>query len=233
MRIGRSGSPPAEDRIQVIPTIAVSNLKQINLVKKKDNLLSKLLILRSRERKYAFPSSAMGTDLPFPCAAAFPRQLANKLRGANKIYVLGIGMNWKSDDRLGIALAQALAKKLPLCPDIRVSSGGEAPENFTGAIRAFAPSHVILLDAVDHGLKPGTVFLADERSIAVGDMTSHHLPLKLLMRFLGASLPCRVILIGVQPQNLLPGSKLSASVKKTLPFLAAFLAEALREQIKN
>ena len=146
-------------------------------------------------------------------------------------------MNWKSDDRLGCALARALAlalaKKLPLYPDIRIISGGEAPENFTGAIRAFSPSHVILLDAVDHGLAPGTVFLADERSITVGDMTSHHLPLRLLMRFLGASLPCRVILVGVQPQTLMPGNTLSAPIKKTLPLLAEFLAETLRAQLNK
>jgi Ni,Fe-hydrogenase maturation factor len=77
------------------------------------------------------------------------------------------------------------------------------------------------------------VFLADEQSITVGDMTSHHLPLKLLMRFLGASLPCRVILVGVQPQSLRPGNKLSAAVKKTLPLLAEFLAEILQERTKK
>jgi len=142
-------------------------------------------------------------------------------------------MNWKGDDRLGCALARALSKKLPACPDIRIVSGGEAPENFTGAIRVFAPSHVILLDAVDHGLAPGTVFLADERSILLGDMTSHHLPLRLLMRFLGASLPCRVILVGVQPRTLMPGNKLSAPIKKTLPLLTKFLAETLRKRIKK
>ena len=59
-------------------------------------------------------------------------------------------------------------------------------------------------------------------------MTSHHLPLKLLMRFLGTSIPCRVILVGVQPQTLLPGSKLSPPVKKTIPLLAGFLAETLK-----
>jgi hydrogenase 3 maturation protease len=171
--------------------------------------------------------------MAFPCPDHFQEELAAQLAGAERIFVLGIGMNWKGDDRLGIALARALARKLPSEPGIRVASGGEAPENFTGAIRHFLPSHVLLLDAVDHGLAPGTVFLADEQSITVGDMTSHHLPLKLLMRFLGASLPCRVILVGVQPQSLRPGNKLSAAVKKTLPLLAEFLAEILQERTKK
>ena len=171
--------------------------------------------------------------MPFSCVVGFPEKLRTQLQGAEKIFVLGIGMNWKSDDRLGVALARALAKKLPAHPDIRIASGGEAPENFTGVIRAFAPSHVILLDAVDHRLPPGTVFLADESSIAVGDMTSHHLPLRLLMRFLGASLPALVILVGVQPRTLLPGNRLSAPLKKTLPRLAEFLAQTLRERMKK
>jgi hydrogenase 3 maturation protease len=164
----------------------------------------------------------------FPCSANFSEKLKAQLQGAENIFVVGIGMSWKSDDRLGVALARTLAKKLPAEPSIRVVSGGEAPENFTGTIRAFSPSHVVLLDAVDHGLAPGTAFLADENSIAVGDMTSHHLPLKLLMRFLSESIPCRTILVGVQPQNLRPGNRLSTPVKKTLPQLAGFLAETLQ-----
>jgi hydrogenase 3 maturation protease len=210
---------------------------RVNLVKKQDNLLSKSRILHRRVRKPKFPAPTDGTGPPFPCREDFARSLAAQLRGAKRVFILGIGMDWKGDDRLGVvlarAVAQALAKKLPPRADIRVISGGEAPENFTGAIRAFAPSHVILLDAVDHGLAPGTAFLADERSIAVGDMTSHHLPLKLLMRFLGASIPCRVILIGVQPRTLRPGKRLSAPVKKTLPGLAACLAALLLSGLKK
>jgi len=140
-------------------------------------------------------------------------------------------MDWKRDDRLGVSLARALAMALPADPRLRVISGGEAPENFTGAIRAFAPSHVLLLDAVDHALKPGTAFLADERSITMGDMTSHRLPLKLLMDFLARSIPCRVILVGVQPRTLLPGKRLSAPVRRTIAPLAGFLAQAIRRAL--
>jgi len=141
-------------------------------------------------------------------------------------------MDWKSDDRLGGALARALARSLPDVPCIRAVDGGEAPENFTGQARAFAPSHVLLLDAVDHGLEPGAAFLADESAIAVGDMTSHHLPLKLLMRFLAASIPCRVILVGVQPKTLRPGKRLSAPVRRTIAPLGAWLAQTLQQALK-
>jgi len=136
-------------------------------------------------------------------------------------------MDWKSDDRLGPALARALAAALPADPRLCVASGGEAPENFTGAIRAFAPSHVLLLDAVDHGLAPGTAFVVDENAITMGDMTSHRLPLKLLMHFLAVTIPCRVILVGMQPRTLLPGKRLSAPVRRTVAPLAGFLAQAL------
>ena len=142
-------------------------------------------------------------------------------------------MSWKSDDRLGVALAQALRRRLPPHPDIRVAIGGEAPENFTGPVRAFAPSHVVLLDAVDHRQAPGSILIADEGSIQAGDMTSHHLPLKLLMRFLAASIPCRVVLVGVQPLSLRAGSRLSAPVRKALPPLADLLAAALRRALRE
>jgi hydrogenase 3 maturation protease len=170
---------------------------------------------------------------PFPCPAGFGEELSRRLREAKKIFVLGIGMDWKSDDRVGCELAKILAKKLPDGPGIRIVDGGEAPENYTGAIRAFAPSHVVLLDAVDHGLEPGAVFLADEEAIIVGDMTSRHLPLKLLMRFLSASIPCRVVLVGVQPASLRPGNRLSPPLRRTLPPLAAFLAAALRRAVRK
>jgi hydrogenase maturation protease len=171
----------------------------------------------------------------FPWAADLPARLEAALGNARRVFVLGIGMDWKSDDRLGNVLARALDRRLPASARarVRVVAGGEAPENFTGAARAFAPSHVLLLDAVDHALAPGTAFLAAERDIAVGDMTSHHLPLKLLMRFLARSLPCRVVLLGVQPGTLAPGTLLSAPVRRTIAPLAMLLAAEIAKALPS
>ena len=65
----------------------------------------------------------------------------------------------------------------------------------------------------------------------MGDMTSHRLPLKLLMDFLAATIPCRVILVGVQPKTLMPGKRLSAPVSRTVAPLAGFLATAIRSAL--
>ncbi len=164
----------------------------------------------------------------FPHEAGFAATLRSLLGDARRIFVLGIGMDWKSDDRLGSVLAAALARALPPDSRLGIVDGGEAPENFTGMVRAFAPSHVLLLDAVDHGLAPGTAFIVDENAITMGDMTSHRLPLKLLMQFLAESIPCRVILVGVQPRTLMPGKRLSVPVRRTVAPLAEFLAAMLQ-----
>ena len=165
IRTGRPGPPPAEDRIQVNRPSLPENPHLRPL---------------PRGRFCLFPAPRIFRAACSPSSGGQKDFCPGHRHGAGKATTAWASPwpgRWPKNYRRG--------------PDIRVVSGGEAPENFTGAIRAFAPSHVILLDAVDHGLAPGTAFLADEQSIAVGDMTSHHLPLKLLMRFLGSlhSLP--------------------------------------------
>ena len=166
-------------------------------------------------------------DKAFLHEAGFHQALRAFIAGAERVFVLGIGMDWKSDDRLGSTLARALARALPREPRLRVVDGGEAPENFTGTARDFAPSHVILLDAIDRGLAAGTAYLVEEKDLTLGDMTSHRLPLKLLMRFLGESIPCRVLLVGVQPKSLLTGNRLTRPVRRAVKPLAQFLATAI------
>ena len=61
----------------------------------------------------ASPRPAATARTPFPGRDDFAAGLRQQLSGARKIFVLGIGMGWKSDDRLGTALADALAAKLP------------------------------------------------------------------------------------------------------------------------
>jgi|GEM_PF-1075633 len=46
-------------------------------------------------------------------------------------------------------------------PIFKFFNGGTAPENLTGEIRRFKPSHLIMIDAVELGKRPGTIALID------------------------------------------------------------------------
>jgi hydrogenase 3 maturation protease len=74
------------------------------------------------------------------------------------------------------------------------------PENLTGQIRAFGPSHLILIDAADMGLPPGSVELLETKDILnTASFSTHSLPLSVLSDYLGRMLECQVLLIGIQP----------------------------------
>lgn len=85
---------------------------------------------------------------------------------------------------------------------IRLFAGGTAPENLTGTIRRFRPSHIILLDAADLGLKPGAARLIALPDIGGLSFGTHALPLNIMADYLVNSLACHISVIGIQPGPL-------------------------------
>ncbi len=85
--------------------------------------------------------------------------LKNKLKGAKKIAVLGVGSSLKSDDAAGLLVAEEL-KKIKN-PKLKVFFGSTAPENLTGEIIKYKPTHIIIVDSVDMDQKPGSILLID------------------------------------------------------------------------
>ncbi len=81
----------------------------------------------------------------------------------------------------------------------------EAPENFTGAVRAFAPSHVLVLDAASAGFPPGTVFPVDPSAVPDEDVSTHRTPLSTLADYLERTVGCRVLVLGIEPKAFSPG----------------------------
>jgi len=159
-----------------------------------------------------------------PWLAAVRREL----RGAGRVVVLGVGNPDRGDDGAGPASVRALRRALPgRSSSVRLVEAGPMPENFTGPLRRFAPTHVILVDAVRAGRKPGAVFLVEPASIGHDDVSSHRAPLSWLVRYLTETAGCRVLLLGVQPGRTEPGEPLSAVVRKSVERVAAGLARSL------
>lgn len=140
--------------------------------------------------------------------------------------VVGVGSRLRSDDAAGLEIAERLAS-LSLA-DVLVVLGETAPENVTGEIRRYAPTHVVFVDAAEFGETPGSARLFD--SSEIGGMTSstHTLPLHVIADYLRREIGCRVLFLGVQPETVAFGAETSHAVTQAIPEIVACLAEALR-----
>ena len=157
--------------------------------------------------------------------------LTKKLESAARVAVLAVGSDLRGDDAAGLLAAEALraliAKAPPRIP-VDLFIGGATPENITGQIRRFAPSHLVILDAADFGGKPGDLSIIDPAA-ATSNMSgsTHGLPLAMLAQFLSSTIGCEVLLAGIQAASREMGAPVCPAVRDASERLAGLLAEAL------
>jgi len=166
--------------------------------------------------------------------AAWKARLARELGWPERLAVLGVGNMSRGDDGAGVLCAEALGRLAGPSANrrLKVFAAHEAPENFTGAVRDFGPSHVLVIDAAAGGYAPGTVFSVDPASIVDEDISTHRTPLSRLAAYLEKTLGCRVVVVGIEPgafENrgvLTPG--VQVAVEGLSAWLAAFISRRLR-----
>ena len=140
---------------------------------------------------------------------------------APRAVLLGIGRRGNGDDALGPVFARAFRHPLWTALD-----AGVCPENFGPALRRLAPELVVVLDAAQMGLPPGTVRCLDPGDLAAAGFGTHSPDPFLLDAFLRLY-ASRTRWIGIQPLSLSPFTPLSAPVKSALRTLPARLASLL------
>jgi hydrogenase 3 maturation protease len=157
--------------------------------------------------------------------------LKRKLDGAARIAVLAVGSSLRGDDAAGLLVAAHLAKAPPAsaaAPQLRVFVGETAPENLTGEIRQFQPTHLLIVDAADFGGTPGQVELIDPAALTQSmSASTHGLPLSVVASYLRESLGCQVFILGLQPASREFGRPVSAEVLRAAEELAALILAAL------
>lgn len=149
------------------------------------------------------------------------KELQNRLKGAKRVAVLGVGSDLRGDDAAGMLVAQRMGKYESRITNherrkglLRVFYGSTAPENLTGEIRRFKPTHLIIVDTADIKQKPGTVLLLKGEDVSAGiSFSTHKLPPRVMVDYFGKTLKCRIILIGIQPKTLEFGRAVSKEVK--------------------
>lgn len=159
------------------------------------------------------------------------KKLKAWLKDSKKVAVLGIGSPILGDDALGIFFIKELKKRfretlgfssrrfievkkrLPL----KLFSCETVPENYTGEIKKFNPTHIIIVDAAEMGKGAGEVCILDKKDKFVEASFSTHRPhRKALNEYLRRSLNCRIISICIQVKTVKFGAPLSREVEKTV-----------------
>ncbi|MDD5495975.1 MAG: hydrogenase maturation peptidase HycI [Candidatus Omnitrophica bacterium] len=153
------------------------------------------------------------------------------LKGARRTAVLCIGSELRGDDAAGILVAKGLRKALKKKAGnakFEVFIGSTAPENMTGEIRAYRPTHVIMVDSAEMGKKTGTISVLKPEEINSGiTFSTHVMPVWILAEYLSKSFKCKVVIIGIQPKTLKFGKPASEEVKKSAKEVALSIKAAV------
>jgi hydrogenase 3 maturation protease len=157
--------------------------------------------------------------------------LKQKLENASRVAVLGIGSELRGDDVAGILAARQIEKSVKdktTTPEVCVFIGETAPENLTGEIKKFQPTHLIIIDSADLDKKPGVVRLLNPDQIAGTSFCTHSLPIKVMVDYLLQSLKFEVITIGIQPGTLTVGAQPTKEVVAAAKKLSTTIAKLLK-----
>lgn len=158
-------------------------------------------------------------------AATVEDVLEARLRGARRVAVIGIGDALDPRDRLGVLAAREVeALRLPT---VCVFQAGTVPEAFTGPVRRYGPDRILLLDAADMGARPGTLAVLDPADVVGARLSTHALPLPVVMEYLETSTKAPAILVGLQPNPDGSGSSPSAAEEAGVTHLVAILQRVL------
>ena len=153
-----------------------------------------------------------------------------RLEGATKIAVLGIGSLLRADDAAGMLVAEEIEKRCGKAngkPEIKVFFGETAPENLTGEIKKFEPTHLIIVDSGDTGKNPGAITVIGPEEETGVSFSTHQLPTGIMIDYLLKFIQCQVTIIVIQPKTLTFNHPLSKEVTGAVKALSSTLLQLL------
>jgi hydrogenase maturation protease len=150
------------------------------------------------------------------------------------IVVLGIGNVLWADEGFGVRCVEALQARYSFAELVQLVDGGT--QGLYLIPQVHGAKRLIILDAVDYGLAPGTLKLVEDdevpRFLGAKKMSLHQTGFQevLALAQLTGAYPERVLLIGCQPEELEDyGGSLRPSVKAALDDAVALAVRRLAE----
>lgn len=116
-----------------------------------------------------------------------------------KYLVMCIGNREGGDDAVGPYISDRL--KSEQLNNIKVIDCGTVPENYTSIVKRENPETVVIIDAVEMGLKPGEIRIVPKEKIGVMTISTHGIPISVLIGYLEQYVK-NIIFIGIQPKEM-------------------------------
>lgn len=145
----------------------------------------------------------------------FESQLRSFLTDCDKLIVLGVGNELKSDDGVGPFIIKKLKDENIENKNLLFIDAKTVPENFTGKIRKENPTHLIIVDACLMDSNPGDMQIVDKNDFAGIGISTHSMSLSFFVRYLEKDTEIKVIFVGIEPETMDWGEKPTQDVEKS------------------
>lgn len=132
----------------------------------------------------------------------FESQLNNFLNDCEKLIVLGVGNELKSDDGVGPYIIKKLKEENIENKNLIFLDAETVPENFTGKIRKEKPTHLIIVDACLMDSHPGDMQIVNKYEFANIGISTHSMSLSFFVRYLEKDTEFRIIFVGIEPESM-------------------------------
>jgi len=154
--------------------------------------------------------------------------LRRRIQNAKRLAIVGIGDELIPPDRLGMLTARELEQQH--LPGVRFFFAGTVPESITGSLRRYQPGHILFLDAADIGARPGTIAVIEPDQLQASLISTHVLPLSVVMDYLERETGAGVTLMGIQPDLTGFDKDLSGDDRMYLERNLLLLSQILRDR---
>jgi len=159
--------------------------------------------------------------------------VSQKLKNSKRTVILGVGSDLMQDDAAGILVTENLKKKFgEENSDFRIYSGYTTPENFTKSIADFNPGLIIIIDAADLKLPPGSYTNIPYEIIMDYSLGTHKLSLILMIKYLKEVINPEFFVIAIQYKSLEFNKKITTEVKTAISKVSALLKQLLLKSDK-
>lgn len=151
--------------------------------------------------------------------------MQNELIGLleGKVVIVGLGHVLRGDDGFGPVLVERLKQEV----DAVCIVAGSALENYLGKIVSENPDTILIIDAIDSHLKPGRWEILGKDDILKTGFTTHDLSPHMAIEFLEQASNAKILMLGVQAQNIKLGDPMSEPVVEALDHVEQLVQEAI------